>query len=300
MTYDEARHEVVLFGAAFTDPNGGGKATTLNDTWTFSGRKWTEMHPTRSPGPLADTAMVFFAARQSVVLVGVPVASSAGGPETWEWNGSTWSPLVRPPFALNEQIKGMAFDHATGSAVLVTWVGATDRGPFTTTHTWTFSGLQWTLRNPPSSGVGYKPLPTGTSAPRLVYAPRQGVVLAVMGDAIGSQTWEWNGFGWFLAMEDTKPPYDPLSATMAFDPSNGEALLLQEDGGGRLWRWSGSAWTDAGAAPEVDSLYGGTALLSDTGNGHVIVLGDKGRPNRFDVLWEFVGGGWVSNVLTVG
>ena len=49
------------------------------------------------------------------------------------------------------------------------------------------------------------------------------------------------------------------------------------------------------SAPDVDSLYGGTWLLTDTYTGHVVVIGDSGRPNRFDVLWSFGGHAWVSD-----
>jgi hypothetical protein len=65
---------------------------------------------------------------------------------------------------------------------------------------------------------------------------------------------------------------------MATDVPTGVVVLIGSvlSGGGATWLWDGATWRQGAPAPDVDSLYGGTMLLSDGYVGHVIVIGDSG------------------------
>jgi hypothetical protein len=313
MAYDPGKRTAVLFGGAtFDSPAGGGQ--TLNDTWTFQGRMWTERHPATTPPPMLDPLMVWDDLRAACVLVGVPIGaeSGAGPAQTWGWDGSNWSRLDSVPLGTYEITKAMAYDFGANEVVLVTWVASALGGPYNDTHTWTWSGSgapgilgggSWSLRQPsralPAVSISRGSLSSlGPDASGSLSQTPHGV-LAVIGGGTGSgsQTWVWDGATWTEAAAGSTPPYSPLGATMAEDPTSGEIVLigLLDSGGGQTWLWSGTSWRLAGAAPNVDTLYGGTWVLSDRYSRHVILIGDSGRPNRFDVLWTFDGKAWVSD-----
>ena len=81
LAYDEVRHEVVLFGGAFSNPG---------ETWVWNGTTWTNRTPSGSPGSRYSNAMTYDADRGVVVLFG-GIASGFPSGETWEWNGATWT-----------------------------------------------------------------------------------------------------------------------------------------------------------------------------------------------------------------
>ncbi|MBV8527890.1 MAG: hypothetical protein JOZ75_06215, partial [Candidatus Dormibacteraeota bacterium] len=116
--YDEASHQVVMFGGE------GADGASLGDTWTWDGTAWTQQHPASSPPPRAFAAMTYDPRKHDVVLVGGRTLPklvqticggviSAGGPnatpgvaappirctppaqstelsDTWLWDGGTW------------------------------------------------------------------------------------------------------------------------------------------------------------------------------------------------------------------
>ena len=303
MAYDALHREIVLFGGYVWSVSAN-TGSTVSDTWTFQGRSWSKHDPMTSPGPLANDLMIYDDTSLTCLLVGKSISAvGPGGPaETWSWNGSSWARLPDIPLGTNEVIQGFAFDRTHGEAVLLTWASA-GNGPLTTTHTWTWNGRSWALRHP------LHELPVGGAAPRLATVgpdtparPGRGVLAVFEDSATATETWLWDGSTWSEQAATASPPYDPLGATMADDPVTGVVVLIGLEGVGSnaagsssTWLWDGASWHRAGVAPDVDSLYGGTWLLSDGSTGHVVVIGDSGRPNRFDVLWSFGGHAWVSD-----
>jgi hypothetical protein len=76
MAYDAAREVTVLCGG---------------DTCLWNGQAWTRVSPAASPSSRLVHAMAYDPARRVVVLYGGSV-NRENAADTWEWNGTTWTP----------------------------------------------------------------------------------------------------------------------------------------------------------------------------------------------------------------
>src|SRR2546430_6034320 len=74
-TYDSKRHVVVLFGGG--GPTGTGPALLLNDTWTWDGARWSEMHPAHVPDGRFRAGMAFDEGRGVAATLGGGLANAA-------------------------------------------------------------------------------------------------------------------------------------------------------------------------------------------------------------------------------
>src|SRR5580698_4419952 len=75
IAYDEAHHQVVIFG--------GATEVLFGDTWVWDGSDWTQKFPTVSPPARDSTAMAYDAARQQVVLFGGETKDGTLQSDTW-------------------------------------------------------------------------------------------------------------------------------------------------------------------------------------------------------------------------
>jgi hypothetical protein len=293
MAFDSRRHEVVLFGGDAADNS---SAPPLTDTWVLEGRRWSQRNPPSHPPAMSDELMVFDAATKTCILAGLPSSgfvqgSVLGEPilQTWSWDGASWARFSDLRFSGDENLQGIAVDPTTGHPLLLT---APNAGP-PAMHTWTWDGHAWTLRHTdPFAGGVTRPSLATISRP--APAGRGPGVLAIFGTATGSQTWFWDGATWSEQAEGDTPPYTPLSATMAGDPSVGTVVLvgLQDAGTASSWTWDGRAWNEGTQAPNVDSFYGATSALTDSSSGHPILIGDQ--PNQLDLIWTWDGQRWTT------
>src|SRR6266498_3936267 len=104
MVYEEARHQVVLFGGTRDGIFG------LNDTWVWDGSDWSNWFPGNQPAPRFLHGMAYDAFRQEVVLFGGH-DSGIDFDDTWVWNGTNWLnrfPATRP--SPRGVAQGMAYD----------------------------------------------------------------------------------------------------------------------------------------------------------------------------------------------
>ncbi|MGH7721543.1 MAG: hypothetical protein ACRENL_01740 [Candidatus Dormibacteria bacterium] len=295
MAYDSYRQQVVLFGGSA----GGG---TLDDTWILHGRTWSTRHPPSHPGALAVELMAYDARTHTCLLVGS--ATIQGPAQTWSWDGTTWTRLSDLPLEGVEGPQTLAFDPATGHALLLSAMPSDAGIGSHRTRAWTWDGRSWTLGAAPPSfadTAGEARLATvgvGSSS-------RNGRgVLALFEDAIGThETWFWDGVTWSKRAAGGTPLYDPeLSSTLAEDTTTGDVVLIglaRSDGrSAQTWLWDGTSWRQGVAAPLAASAYHGTLVLSDAASGHAIVIGEStsgNLVNLFDVLWTFDGNSWVSD-----
>ncbi|MFH1808076.1 MAG: hypothetical protein ABIJ09_04985 [Pseudomonadota bacterium] len=125
MAYDEGRDRVVL--------NGGTDAASacLDETWEFgewgvptcavAGEPcWGLLSPAQQPPALQYHAMVYDPGRQQTLLFG---GGQCANPlvytdETWEWNGTTWTPTTVVEKPARRQRHAMSYDPVRGKVVL--------------------------------------------------------------------------------------------------------------------------------------------------------------------------------------
>ena len=289
MAFDARLGEVVLFGGR---GDGTAGVTPLTDTWVLGGRRWRQAHPRLQPPPMMDPLMAYDDATQKSLLVGVPSPDSQSA-QTWLWDGASWARSSDVPFRGFEILQGISEDPTTRHPVLVT----AETGPAPSVlHTWTWDGKAWTLQ--PHA----EPFPQMATRPVLATITRSTPagtgpgVLMIFGTSSGTETWSWVGVTWSKQAEGRTPPYDPLNATMAADPTDGTVVLIGlpgGHGGTSTWVWDGGVWNEPARGPNVDTLYGATSALTDTASGHVVVVGDQ--PNRLDMIWTWDGQAWVTN-----
>ena len=193
-------------------------------------------------------------------------------------------PAHSPPARSNG---GMAYDAATGQAVLYGGWGdpTTDTAsgnPGTTYYgdTWTWDGHDWSQACG-SCGPGTVDMPTNEQTP-MVYDPvHHDIVMwvwATYSSHTGSldlvqSTWVWNGSSWSQACSKCFGTTNMDWGTMAFDPNLGEPVLYMNyatDGSPvqRTYAWTGSSWTDVGAGPMVS---GGIAAGTDFAGKRVVM-----------------------------
>jgi hypothetical protein len=87
MCYDAGRNRLVLFGGT-----NSGATAFFGDTWEHDGTAWEQRTPLTSPGPRAESVLVYASHLQRCVLVGG--FSAQDHRDTWLWDGSDWTPVA--------------------------------------------------------------------------------------------------------------------------------------------------------------------------------------------------------------
>jgi hypothetical protein len=151
MCYDSIRNETVLFGGQDAS---GARA----DTWTWNGTSWTLKNPTNSPPARLQGSMVFDPNRGRIVLFGGGSTDwTTNFSDTWEWNGTNWSPAsfrradgVWNPGARDGH--SMAYDPKSERVLL--HGGQDSSGALG--DTWSWNGRDWAIHQ---KQVGESPAP---------------------------------------------------------------------------------------------------------------------------------------------
>lgn len=289
MTFDEARGVTVLFG-------GYEAGTEFGDTWTWDGNVWTQVS---NAGPSAryGHAMGYDKQRNVVVLFGglgeQPVNDSYFYNDTWEWNGTNWSPISATGPA-PRRLSAMAYDETNQKMIL--FGGYQGTVPVETYHgdTWSWDGSNWTQ------------LATSGPAPRQQHAMTfdgslNRVVLfggEVPGQGPTSETWSWDGTAW-VQLASGGPP-TRYAHGLVYEPSRNRTLLFGGYNGfmyfDDTWVWDGASWTER--APIVPSSHShGAGLAYDKSLGVTVLFG--GGVGNFGTtfygtnrIWHWDGSAW--------
>lgn len=186
MIFDDARHEIFLFGGYFFDKENN--FTGFNETWTFDGQFWTNHNPAHSPhygDGVPQPILSYDAAREQVVLLEFGVA-------TWVWNGSDWQQLQNAGEGpLN--IEGrLGYDE--NSQLVILWGKDLWKNHEISPETWQFDGHTWAKADEQMRG------PDSPEA-TLYYDSRQQKLLlfAFLVDKMAGPRitiWEWGVSGW--------------------------------------------------------------------------------------------------------
>lgn len=243
MAFDPVRDEFVLFSGV----NG---TSHYQDTWVFKNGNWTQKTTTTAPAARWGHGMVFDPKRGTVVLFGGRQAgTNTDLNDTWEWNGSAWTPLntVQSPGGRHDF--GICYD-STRERVLVFggWSGG-------------FANDTWELANGAWNQLSLTSAPSARSELTMAYdAHRDRVVVFAGQDGSGrvNDTWEFDGTAWQQRQPKSAPEPREEHA-MIFDPLAGRCVMF---GGWDVGHFT-DTWTygpdDPARADSYGSGCGGTA-----------------------------------------
>jgi len=142
IAFDPTSGKVILTGA-------NGTTDSVNETWSWNGSSWQQLHPVASPPARIQSALAEDPSAGQLVLFG-GLQTNGKLSDTWVWNGSTWiRKQVTGPTARSDA--AMAFDQQSG--VVVLFGGNGNAGP--SPETWTWDGSSWTRMSPVHSGPAF-------------------------------------------------------------------------------------------------------------------------------------------------
>jgi len=270
MVYDPMGPYVLLFGGC-CDPSTN---QPYNDTWEFSGGKWTELTTTGNVTPQQDAAMTFDPLDHYVLLLGQNGTSKhsrtwtfvPGGPGTGSWNE------VQPGASVPDAryYGAMAYDAADqyvllfgGCSAIITTLSQCSSSLIPST--WNYSGGHW------NRFTGTKS-PAGRLGMGLTYDPTDQAVLLFGGWAGGtylSDTWEFSGGNWTRLTPPLAPAGREL-ASLVFDNQTHFAVLVGGLGAGAQvneWAWVVSPKVSVITSPDppIDSRINVTFTGEATG-----------------------------------
>lgn len=169
LAFDADRGRVLLFGGSQTMPlSGTGKL--LNDTWEWDGANWVEvnLHSTSlAPPPRASAALVHDVARKRTILFGGQTQPGFYDSDTWEWDGTNWSPGPQVTGSQPSAPASMAYDDVRQTTVLFDGLR----------RTWEWSGGTWSLRTPTQS-------PRASGGSGMAFHRSSGRTVLVGGDGV--------------------------------------------------------------------------------------------------------------------
>jgi YD repeat-containing protein len=256
LAYDSIRQQTVLFTGVI------GNNSSLPGTWLWDGTTWRKANTPAHPSSAWGHSMAFDRDRGVVVLFG----GAAGGNQTWEWNGTSWSFRTSAgPRPIDVDAHAMTYDSVRQRILLVcmTSVG---------TQTWEWNGTIWLLRN--SNGPA---LAINAADGSLAFDETRGVAVLFGNAANGSQTWEWNGTTWTKRL--LADPLPQGSHTITFDRAISAIVLF---GGATLREtWEGRGEGDSDGL--TDNTGTRIATYEHTFNRATKTTGERNHQTLYDI-----------------
>lgn len=284
MVYDSARGVCVLFG--------GGTSGDFPDNqqlWEWNGTTWT----IRTDGVVAGRAhhaMAYDSVRNVTIVFG-GVSFNDGGTlmrgDTWEWNGSSWSPrFISGPS--NRWTSAMAFDEARGVTVLFAGRTAANGSFQFDNETWMLNASGWSVHGPQSRG--------GCA---MVFDEARSLTTLFGGTGVGpyytlrTGTWVWDGNAW--TQRTAIGPPGRYGHAMTYDSGRSVAVLFGGNASTSTrytdtWEWNGTTWTPR----QVTGPSAGyqAAMSYDSARGVVVLFGGLNGNIRSGETWEWDGVAW--------
>jgi hypothetical protein len=229
MAWDPATHQMLLFGGS----KGPDNRPLFDDTWTWNGTTWTQLHPAASPPSVKQTDMFYDVALSEIVVFGGNAYPYTN--QTWAWNGTTWIRLHPATSPSPRDTDSLVYQPAARTAILY--------GGFNgvrLSDTWSWDGT-WTRLHPANS--------PGVDSPawQAAYDSASGQLVLYGGDLDGtyaSSTWIWNGT--WTRLHPPASPGPRAYGAMTYDPAVRQVVLF---GGSNattdprsVWAWNGINW----------------------------------------------------------
>lgn len=100
--YDAARGVSLLFG-------GGRDGQAYDDTWSWDGERWQELHPPHVPLARGSAATTYDPVSKRVLLFGGVAAGVQDLNDFWAWDGRDWTAISQTTMPFARQGAGMAW-----------------------------------------------------------------------------------------------------------------------------------------------------------------------------------------------
>jgi hypothetical protein len=300
MAFDPPLNVTIVFGGYYT----GGACfiltdCALNDSWEFSGLRWTNVTPSHltpadNPSPRWGASMVYDPALGGLLLFGGTSATANGlnNPalnDTWEFSASGWTELCtagcRAPAARWDA--SIAESEEISAPVLFGGETTTSGATSDLADTWTFTpATNWTELTPVVA-------PSARAAATAAWDAQLGGVVLFGGIPANSETWLYRNASWHELSPATSSgtPSARAGVALSDDPLNGSVVLFggcsavpcTTGGLSDTWVLTGTNWynltTLAGTAPPSR----GQAGLVDAGpRGALVLFGGAGTGPRND------------------
>ena len=223
----------------------GGCQESINQTWTWDGRAWTEHASAAEPESGAVGVMGYDGRLGAAVF-----ANRAG--QAWRWNGAGWSPLA---LSLPGEL--------VRAGVIAVGIPGDGRLLFVAAgSTWTWSGGAWTRQEGGIDPADARPESAQLAAGQVYVGKRI--------------TWVREGGAWTPRAQPNwvAPAYAAAGdgiTLLAEDPDSCDRSVCQSV----TWTWSGSAWMRRSSGP--------TFPLNASGAYPAALVSDPSR-HGFDVL----------------
>jgi cysteine-rich repeat protein len=294
LAYVPALERVVMFGG---EEASGASART----YEWDGTNWFLMTPSNPGLARADHALAEDGRGHALAFGGTSsTSSSVPLADTWRFDGSAWTQLVRPP---TRAAAAAAVD--AGRHVLVRFGGGDDFSTPIGSETWELGREGW-VAFPDGALADDSPPPLLFA--RMIYDTARGELVLFGGyqsDAtFDDRTWIRRGTTWTVTHPVPSPP-GRISHAMAYDAARGVTVLSGGiDALGNpfddTWLWDGTAWTkDVSPGPGARK---GSAMGYDPIAKQVVLFGGvKTMPSTEllgDVwIWD---GAWHAVTTTIG
>jgi len=277
---------VVMLAAA---GNGSGA------TFTWDGATWTAHDDVAEP-PVSSGSrpqLAYDPRSRSVI----DVVSTQEGHATWAWNGTTWhlaEPAGGPP------VIGMVLaEPVDGHAVLYGGTGEADE--FTQRWYWTGSGWAESIRPPAVAAQ-----PSAAFAAAVAADPGTGGLVLFGGNQALDETWVWSGSDWTQAFFTTPAPAPRQGASLVYDPTSRQALMV----GGQLatgapaadmWAWQGNTWVPVHPPGRLPPPSSQAPIAWDRARGDAVLLTPPATPGPLATVdtWVWDGVTWSQHATTV-
>jgi Galactose oxidase, central domain len=227
-----------------------------------------------------------------VLLFGGQNATNYLG-DAWEWNGTTWSPVVHGPSARGWPTAA-AFD---GQALVFGGFFASSvnaQSGVSYGDAWTWDGVSW------SNVAG------GPPARNAAVMGATGVAMTLFSGTATDyfdDTWLFDGNTWSQPSLSGAPPGPRVVAASAVYQGSlyvfGGSIF--EDGGfayyGDLWKFTGTGWTNVTPTSGPAPTPRGSVAMSVLG-GKLVLYGGGDNSTTYDETWEFDGTSWTNKNIT--
>lgn len=286
MTYDAADGYVLLYGAGHSWPN---------ETWTYRGGLWTQLHPRVSPPARTNPGIAYDAADGYVILyggVGMNYQQSILN-DSWTFHAGTWTNITNlsgrtPPPVWRF---GMTYDSRDRYVLLFGGLRPLWNNYTGWNETWSFHGGVWTNRTAggtkPPAGQGDVVADDSADGYVVLFGGSWGCDGLCTNWVFYNETWTYHAGVWTNRTTSVAPPVRS-DEMLTSDPTSGDIILYGGDAWGGAyndtWAFHAGSWSQlvTTVSPARDAT---SAFASDSADRMVLMVAEWWYPDF--LIWGF-------------